>query len=108
MVPARHECADRSAPIPKGTNMRIQQTPKRRRAGMTSVLAMLYLILFSSLAVGFYAATNTAVQVSSNERHARQAMLSAESGMEFMRLILGNVEIPPNTPSDQMWGKLCT
>jgi len=75
---------------------------------MTSVLAMLYLILFSSLAVGFYAATNTAVQVSSNERHARQAMLSAESGMEFMRLVLGNVEIPPNTPSDQMWGKLCT
>jgi hypothetical protein len=74
---------------------------------MTSVLAMLYLILFSSLAVGFYAATNTAVQVSANERHARQAMLSTESSMELMRLVLGNVEIPPNTPSDQMWGKLC-
>jgi hypothetical protein len=74
---------------------------------MTSVLAMLYLILFSSLAVGFYAATNTAVQVSANERHARQAMLAAESGLEVMRMVMGNVEIPANTPSSQMWVKLC-
>jgi hypothetical protein len=74
---------------------------------MTSVLAMLYLVLFASLAVGFYAATNTAVQISSNERHSRQAMLSAESGLEFFRHVLGGVEIPSFTPSSQMWGTLC-
>ena len=74
---------------------------------MTSVLAMLYLVLFASLAVGFYAATNTAVQISANERHSRQAMLSAESGMEFFRHTLAAVEIPAFTPSSQMWGKLC-
>lgn len=87
------------------------QSPRLRhrpgRPGMTSVLAMLYLVLFASLAVGFYAATNTSVQVSSNERHARQAMLSTESGMEFMRHILGNVEIPANATSDQVWTQLC-
>jgi hypothetical protein len=74
---------------------------------MTSVLAMLYLVLFASLAVGFYAATNTAVQIAANERHVRQAMLSTESGMEFMRLVLGNVELPARTSADQVWTKLC-
>jgi hypothetical protein len=83
-----------------------QSIHRRPRPGMTSVLAMLYLVLFASLAVGFYAATNTSVLVSGNERHARLAMLSTESGMEFMRHILGNVEIPANATSDQVWTQL--
>jgi hypothetical protein len=69
---------------------------------------MLYLVLFSCLAVGFYAAVTTAVQVSANETHGRRAMLSAESGMEFMRYVMGNVDIPHSTPPDQMWNQLCT
>jgi len=81
---------------------------QRKRRGITSVLAMLYLVLFSCLAVGFYAAVTTAVQVSANETHGRRAMLSAESGMEFMRYIMGNVDIPHSTPPDQMWTQLCT
>src|SRR2546430_1795450 len=81
---------------------------QRARRGVTSVLAMLYLVLFSCLAVGFYAAVTTAVQVSTNETHGRRAMLSAESGMEFMRYIMGNVDIPHTTPPDQMWNQLCT
>src|SRR6266404_4966729 len=80
----------------------------RNRRGVTSVLAMLYLVLFSCLAVGFYAAVTTAVQVSTNETHGRHAMLSAESGMEFMRYVMGNVDIPHTTPPDQMWNQLCT
>ena len=79
-----------------------------RRRGMSSVLAMLYLVLFSTLATGFYAHVTTAVQVSSNEVHSRRAMLSAESGMEFARYLLGNVDIPPNTPADQIWTQFCT
>ena len=30
-----------------------------RRHGITSILAMLYLVLFSTLAIGFYTATTT-------------------------------------------------
>jgi len=69
---------------------------------------MMYLVLFSCLALGFYAQVTTAVQVSSNETHAKKAMLSAESGMEFMRYILGNVDIPSSTAPDQIWPTLCT
>ncbi|MDB5321823.1 MAG: hypothetical protein JWN40_3454 [Phycisphaerales bacterium] len=86
----------------------MRNAKQRARRGVTSVLAMLYLVLFSCLAVGFYAAVTTAVQVSANETHGRRAMLSAESGMEFMRYIMGNVDIPHSTPPDQMWTQLCT
>src|SRR5258706_3974182 len=86
----------------------MRQTGYSKRRGVTSVLAMFYLVLFSCLAVGFYSAVTTAVQVSTNETHGRRAMLSAESGMEFMRYVMGNVDIPHSTPPDQMWTTLCT
>ena len=88
--------------------MRQRNSQHRARKGMTSVLAMLYLVLFSSLAVGFYAAVTTAVQVSANETHGRRAMLSSESGMEFMRYLLSNVDVPATTPPDQIWSLTCT
>jgi hypothetical protein len=84
------------------------QFAQRKRRGVTSVLAMLYLVLFSTLAIGFYAAVTTAVQVSTNETHGKRAMLSAESGMDFMRYIMGNVDIPVGTDPANMWSVLCT
>jgi len=86
----------------------IMRHVQRKRRGVTSVLAMLYLVLFSCLAVGFYSAVTTAVQVSANETHSKKSMLSAESGMEFMRYVMGNVDIPHSTPPDQMWPTLCS
>ncbi|MGE5610211.1 MAG: PilX N-terminal domain-containing pilus assembly protein [Bacillota bacterium] len=64
------------------------------RRGVASVLAMLYMILFSVLALGFYATTTTSVQVSTNDQRGSQAMLAAESGMDFMRYQLASVTMP--------------
>ena len=55
------------------------------RSGMTAVLAMLYLTLMASLALGFYSATNTAVLVSDNEQKVERTRLAAESGLDFAR-----------------------
>ncbi len=74
-------------------------TPSRR--GIAAVLAMLYLILFSTLALGFYAATTTSVSVTGNERRAALAQMAAESGMDFIRYQLSHVTIPHGTaPTD--------
>src|SRR4051794_40622433 len=83
-----------------------QQRFIRRHRGVSSVLAMMYLSLFSALAVGFYASVNTAVQVSHNDQHAIQASNAADSGMDFMRYQLANVMIPPNTASSQVINEL--
>src|SRR3954468_24761293 len=78
-----------------------QPRPRQRRRGVTSVLAMLYLVLFGALAVGFYAATNVQVQVSNNEHRKTRALTAAESGLAYMRYHLAFVDLPPLTTDAQ-------
>jgi len=70
-----------------------------KRRGVSSVLAMLFLVLFSTLAVGFYSATTMSAQVSKNERALNQAEAAADGGMQFIRYHLGQIALPPNTPA---------
>ena len=80
-------------------------TPMRSiRRGVTSVLAMLYLVLFGMLAIGFYAATSIASQVVYNELRSAEALLAAETGMDFMRYAMHGVAIAPDTPISQVMG----
>jgi hypothetical protein len=67
---------------------------------------MLYLVLFSTLALGFYAATTTAVQVSHNDEQVSRAFLASESGMDFMRFHLARVSIPPSTTGNASTAEL--
>src|SRR5690242_9676391 len=59
------------------------------RKGITSVLAMMYMVLFSTLALGFFAASTMNSQIAKNERNEMQAQDAAESGMQFARYQLG-------------------
>jgi Tfp pilus assembly protein PilX len=86
--------------------MRHKRHNLRSRRGVTAMLAMLYLVLFSTLAIGFYAAVGTSVQVVGNERRTANAMLAAESGLQFMRYQLANVNIPQSTPDNQVIDQL--
>lgn len=80
----------------------------RRRRGVSSLLAMLFLLLFSALALGFYAAATVNPQIARNEKTASDALLAAESGMQFIRYQLGNIDIPTGTPNDQMFAAVAT
>jgi hypothetical protein len=80
--------------------------PRNRRRGVTSMLAMLYLILFSSLAIGFFAITTAAVQVAKNDSAGARALLAAESGIDFCRYHLASLQIPRNTPKDQLLDRI--
>jgi hypothetical protein len=66
------------------------------------MLAMLYLVLFATMAIGFYAATTTQSQIVGNDARVSRASLAAESGLDFMRYHLGRVSIPPSTPPDRV------
>src|SRR6185436_4651355 len=77
------------------------------RSGMTAVLAMLYLTLMASLALGFYSASNTAVIVSDNEQKVERTRLAAEGGLDFARFNLSKVLIPPKAPLTQHFTLLC-
>ena len=75
--------------------------PSRRR-GVVCVVAMLYLILFAVLAVGFYFATIMSAQISANERSVQTAQLAAESGLAFLRYHLSRLDIAPTVPADEV------
>jgi hypothetical protein len=76
------------------------------RRGVASLMAMLYLVLFSVLAVGFYAATTTNVQITHNDRRAHLAQMAAESGMDFIGYQLSHVVIPHGTEPEQLFPNL--
>ena len=63
---------------------------------------MLYVVLFATLAVGFYASTAMSVQISQNQKSGELARLSADAGMEFMRYQLGAINLPLGTNSSNL------
>jgi hypothetical protein len=80
--------------------------PFALRRGVVSVLAMLYMVLFSAMALGFYAATTTASQVAANERTTLAAQLAAESGIQFLRYHLSALDIQAGLSADKIFGEV--
>ena len=70
-----------------------------RRRGITSAIAMIFMVLIGAMAVGFYAMVTTSTAVSHNDQRGAQALIAAESGIQFMRLQLARVKIPPTASS---------
>src|SRR5882672_1426109 len=71
------------------------------RRGVVALLAMIFLILFATLAVGFYASITQTAVVAVNEKNGTISLTAAESGMDFIRYKLSQIKVPPTTPTDQ-------
>ena len=69
---------------------------------------MLFLTLFATLAVGFYAATTINAQISKNEHGLVQAQAAADGGMQFIRYQLGAIKVPPLTPQSSLLSAVAT
>jgi hypothetical protein len=69
---------------------------------MAAVIAMLFLVLFATLAVGFLVTTEMSSQIAGNEQKLGLARMSADSGMEFIRYQLGSITLPSGTNSSNI------
>lgn len=74
-------------------------SPPRRR-GIVCVVAMIFLMLFAILAIGFFAATSISTQLAANENMVHQSQVAAESGMQWVRYQLATTDIPRNCPPE--------
>lgn len=81
-------------------------TPRRRRRGVTSALAMIFMVLIAALAIGFYSSITTSTAVAQNDQKGSRALVAAESGIQFMRLQFAHVRIPPQTTAAQLLTEL--
>src|SRR6267378_3885065 len=82
----------------KAMLMRYKNKPRR---GVTALLAMIFLVLFATLAVGFYASTTQTTVIATNEKNGVISLTAAESGMDFIRYQLALIKVPPTIPVDQ-------
>lgn len=82
--------------------MRLIKGKAAPRRGVTSILAMMFLLLLAVLALGFYAATTVNVQVAHSDTQAGEAIVAADSGLAFMRYQLSKLQVPAGTTPDQL------
>src|SRR5688572_10596626 len=83
------------------TNLPVYIMTAQRR-GFASVLAMVFLGIFATLAVGFYATSNTQAIVGHNERDMALALSAAESGADFIRYHLATMHLPYGTTQSNL------
>lgn len=78
-------------------NLSRQRYPRSSRdLGFSSVLAMLFLVLFSTLAVGFFVSSTMSAQIARNDKSLSLAQAAADAGMQFVRYQFDQMVIPPN------------
>ena len=86
----------------------LMRTTKTQRHGVTALLAMIFLVLFATLAVGFYASITQTTVIATNEKNGTISLTAAESGMDFVRYQLALIKVPPMVPVDQTFDYLAS
>jgi len=79
----------------------IKKIIHQKRRGAALVLSMIFVLIFSALAVSMAAMSGTNVQIACNQYKINRALTNAESGMQVMRHWLSRVLIPASTPTSQ-------
>lgn len=76
-------------------------THRKTRKGAVLVLSLIFVLIFSALAIGMVTLSGTNLQLASNQHEINGALVAAQSGQEVMRYWLTRVRIPSSTaPSD--------
>ena len=84
---------------------------KRRcpqRSGAALILSMIFVVIFSALAISMATLSGTNVQIAENQVKVDRARACAESGLEVVRYWLGRVSIPGTTPASQRLSQIAS
>jgi Tfp pilus assembly protein PilX len=81
-------------------------TTQRRRRGSALVLSIMFLAIFSALAVAMATVSGTNVQMAENHRKADATRACASSGIEVVRYWMNQVTISGTTAADQRFAQI--
>jgi hypothetical protein len=74
----------------------------KKQKGAVMIICLIFLCVFSALAISMSSFSDSNVQVADNQLKANRALESAHSGLEVMRFWLGRVYMPgTTTPEDR-------
>ena len=84
----------------------VKKSARLNRRGAVLIISMIFVLIFSALAVSMATLSGTNVQLASNQHKVDCAFASTESGQEAMRYWLTHVEIPSSTPLSDYFGAI--
>jgi len=97
-----------------GRKMKPTKLHHQKRRGAALIIAMIFVLVFSVLAVSMATISGTSVQLADNHRKVNSALSAAESGIECGKYIISTITLPQtqhNFVSDseahQVWADLC-
>ncbi len=81
----------------------LKKTVYLKHQGAVLLISMIFVVIFSALAVSIAVLSGTNVQLASNQHKVDHALAGAESGLEVTRFWLNRVEMPSSTqPSNYL------
>lgn len=66
---------------------------RKNRYGIALILSLVFLALFSTLAVGMVTLSSRCIQTANNQAKAARARMCAESGIDFMKYWMSRVHL---------------
>ncbi len=76
------------------------------RRGAALIISMIFVLIFSALAVSMATMSGTNLQIANNQRKANRAHACAESGLDILRFWLGRIYMPGITQPDDRFSYL--
>ena len=77
----------------------LKQFVYRMRPGAALIVSMIFVLVFSALAVSLATISGTNVQLANNQRQVNYALTSAQSGLEVLRYYLTGLKVPGSVPA---------
>ncbi len=76
------------------------------RKGAALIISMIFVLIFSALAISMATMSGTNLQLADNQRKANRAHACAESGLDIIRFWLGRIYMPGTTQPDDRFSHL--
>ncbi|NQT01562.1 MAG: hypothetical protein HQ580_06040 [Planctomycetes bacterium] len=83
-----------------------KKAAQQDRRGAVLIISMIFVLIFSALAVSMATMSGTNAQLASNQHKVGCAIASTESGLEAMRFWLNRVEFPSSTSPSNYFGTI--
>ena len=84
----------------------VRKLLSRRQRGAAFIISMIFVLVFSALAVSIATLSGTNLQIADNQRKANRALGCAESGLDTLRFWFGRIYMPGTTQPDDRFSYL--
>ncbi len=85
-----------------------RKSARRERAGAVLIISMIFVVVFSALAISMATVSGNNIQLASNHQNLNAALVAAQSGHEVVRYLLSRVLISSATPESQYFSEIIT